>query len=95
MKFINRKKELKALRERLKSKNFELYIIYGRRRIGKTALSLESIQGKNFIYYLATEEDNLRRFKAVASKNFPQLKYIQLDWEVLFNFLKKQNNYHR
>jgi len=95
MKFINRKKELKALRERLKSKNFELYIIYGRRRIGKTALSLESIQGKNFIYYLATEEDNLRRFKAVASKSIPQLKYVQLEWEALFNFLKKQNNYHR
>lgn len=90
MKFVNREKELKTLREKLRSKHFELYIIYGRRRIGKTALSLESVRNKNFIYYLATEEDNLRKFKAVASKNFPQLKYIQLDWEALFNFLKNK-----
>ena len=90
MKFINREKELEALKEKLKTKKFELYIIYGRRRIGKTALSLESVSNKNFIYYLATEEDNLRKFKAVASKNLPQLKYIQLDWEALFNFLKNK-----
>ena len=90
MKFINREKELEALKEKLKTKKFELYIIYGRRRIGKTALSLESVRNQNFIYYLATEEDNLRKFKAVASKNLPQLKYIQLDWEALFNFLKNK-----
>ena len=90
MKFINREKELEALKEKLKTKKFELYIIYGRRRIGKTALSLESVRNQNFIYYLATEEDNLRKFKTVASKNFPQLKYVQLDWEALFNFLKNK-----
>ncbi|BFH74665.1 hypothetical protein SJAV_26090 [Sulfurisphaera javensis] len=39
--FIDRKRELKSLRERLLSPSFELIVIYGRRRIGKTALVLE------------------------------------------------------
>jgi len=39
--FKNREKELEAIKEYLKSNKFELLIIYGRRRIGKTELVLE------------------------------------------------------
>jgi|GEM_PF-5999287 len=35
-KFVNRTEELENIRERLKRKGFELIVIYGRRRIGKT-----------------------------------------------------------
>jgi len=88
MKFINRTQELKAIREKLQSKKFELYIIYGRRRIGKTALSLESMKGRDFIYYLATEENNLKKIKEVGIRKIPDLKYVEQDWEAIFNFLK-------
>jgi len=35
MKFINRKKELKAIKEKLDGPGLDFYVIYGRRRIGK------------------------------------------------------------
>ena len=89
-KFFNRKKEIKILKDRLKSKSFEFLVIYGRRRVGKTALILESVKNKNYIYYLATERKNLERFKETCSqktKNFTDLKN---DWEVYFKNLKNK-----
>jgi len=88
--FVNRENELESLRRRLKSQSFELIIIYGRRRIGKTALVLEAIKGleNESIYYLATERNNLLKFKDIVERKFPEVKYIKEDWEALFNFLK-------
>ena len=88
MKFINRKKELIAIREKLNTGNLEFYVIYGRRRVGKTTLSLASVKGKEFVYYLATEENNLKKFKEVASRIVPEIKYVEEDLEAIFNFLK-------
>ena len=36
MKFINRQKELDAIKAKLNGPDLDLYVIYGRRRIGKT-----------------------------------------------------------
>jgi AAA+ ATPase superfamily predicted ATPase len=69
MKFINRQKELDAIKAKLNGPDLDLYVIYGRRRIGKTTLTLASVKGKDFIYYLATEENNLKKLKDVASRN--------------------------
>jgi AAA+ ATPase superfamily predicted ATPase len=60
MKFINRKSELDAIKAKLNGPDLDLYVIYGRRRIGKTTLALASVKGKDFIYYLATEENWFR-----------------------------------
>ncbi|HDI31812.1 MAG TPA: ATP-binding protein [Thermofilum sp.] len=88
MKFINREDELKILQERLGSDRFELIIIYGRRRIGKTRLILESVKDREYVYYLAVESDNLRRFKETASKVVKEIKYVSEDWESMLYFLK-------
>ncbi|WP_372837830.1 ATP-binding protein [Pyrococcus kukulkanii] len=88
IKFVDREEELKALRERLNSERFELIIIYGRRRVGKTRLILEAIKGTPHVYYLATEGGNLRHFKATAEKVFPHIKYVKEDWEALLHALK-------
>ncbi len=88
--FIDREEELKAIRNRLGSNRFELIIIYGRRRIGKTRLVLEAVKDVEHVYYLAVEGDNLRYFKRVASKTVPELAYVQEDWEAYFNFLKNK-----
>ncbi|AKG91285.1 putative ATPase {AAA+ superfamily} [Geoglobus ahangari] len=88
MKFVDRMDELKTIRERLDSNSFELIIVYGKRRIGKTRLVLEAVKDKEHIYYLAVEGDNLRHFKRVASKVVPSISYSQEDWEAYFNFLK-------
>jgi Predicted ATPase (AAA+ superfamily) len=86
--FKNREKELEAIKEYLKSNKFELLIIYGRRRIGKTELVLEATKNVKRIYYLATTEKNLERFYSLCSKHFPEISKLRMDWEVLFDYLK-------
>jgi len=81
-------RNLGSLKEKLNSENFELIVIYGRRRIGKTRLILEAIRNREHIYYLAVEGDNLRHFKRFASKIVPEMAHVQKDWESYFNFLK-------
>jgi len=88
MRFVDREEELSALRSRLNSSKFELIVIYGRRRIGKTRLVLEAVKGREHIYYLAVEGDNLRYFKRSASRVVPELAHVREDWESYFNFLK-------
>jgi len=80
MKFVDREEELKALKERLNSDDFELVIIYGRRRIGKTRLVLEAVKNREHVYYLAVEGNNLKHFKRFASKVVSEVAYAQEDW---------------
>lgn len=54
-KFIGRKKELKKLETLYATEGFQMSIIYGRRRIGKSTLITEFIRDKNAIYYMATK----------------------------------------
>jgi len=87
-KFVNRNEELKALRERLSSDNFELIIIYGRRRVGKTRLVLEAVKDVPHVYYLAVEGDNLRHFRETAERVFPEARYARGSWEALLHTLR-------
>lgn len=60
--FLCREKELGILNKRYRNNSFECAVIYGRRRIGKTALINEFVSGKKAIYYSAlksTARDNL------------------------------------
>jgi AAA+ ATPase superfamily predicted ATPase len=51
MKFIGRSAELSAL-DRMYGKNsFEMMILYGRRRVGKTTLLKQFAEGKNVLFY--------------------------------------------
>lgn len=86
--FKNRGKELREINESLKSERFELVIIYGRRRIGKTELILRATKKRKRIYYLAVGEKNLERFYTVCLRNYPEVSKLKIDWEVLFEFLK-------
>ncbi len=85
--FVNRNNELDAIQNRLRNKKFEMIIIYGRRRIGKTRLVLESVKGLEHIYYFATESQNLAHFKLTAARIVPETAYAANEWEALFNFL--------
>lgn len=69
--FFGREFELKALNERYNSGRFEFLPIYGRRRVGKTAIIREFIRGKKAVFYTATESggnQNLRGLSAAIYK---------------------------
>ncbi|MDT7859235.1 MAG: hypothetical protein RQ930_04330 [Candidatus Aenigmarchaeota archaeon] len=72
----------------LSSNKFELLIIYGRRRIGKTELISQATKDMKRIYYLATTRKNLERFYSLCSKHFSEISKLKMDWETLFDFLQ-------
>ena len=69
--FIGRERELAALNKLYASDKFEFVVIYGRRRVGKTALISQFIDDKNAIYFMGVESNakqNLENFsKSILS----------------------------
>jgi hypothetical protein len=65
--FLGRENELKTLNKLYNSDKFEFAVIYGRRRVGKTALISEFAKGKDTIFFTGVESnakqnlDNLSR----------------------------------
>ena len=69
--FIGRKEELTKLEKLYKTDKFQMPVIYGRRRIGKTALINEFIKGKPAISFTAIESSknqNLENFSKCIMK---------------------------
>lgn len=63
--FIGRERELDALNKLYHSNKFEFGVIYGRRRVGKTALINKFIDDKKAIYFMGVESNakqNLENF---------------------------------
>lgn len=63
--FIGRKHELATLDKLYQSDKFEFVVIYGRRRVGKTALISHFIKNKKAIYFMGIESNsrqNLENF---------------------------------
>ena len=69
--FIGRERELATLNKLYASDKFEFVVIYGRRRVGKTALISQFIDDKNAIYFMGVESNakqNLENFsKSIMS----------------------------
>jgi AAA+ ATPase superfamily predicted ATPase len=64
--FIGRQGELQVLEELADSGRPELFVLYGRRRVGKTELLQQFTRGRRAAYFLAAqvrEKDNLRAFR--------------------------------
>lgn len=55
MEFIARERELGALNELYGKPGFQMIVIYGRRRVGKSTLIKEFIKDKRAVYYTATK----------------------------------------
>ena len=55
--FIGRERELTALHKLYASDKFEFAVIYGRRRVGKTALINEFVRDKKAIYFMGVESN--------------------------------------
>lgn len=85
-KFINRNKELSYLNQQYDSEESSLVVIYGRRRIGKTALIKKFLEDKSGLYFLCTEESekqNAENFKMIMKE---KLNNPLLNSETSFSF---------
>ena len=86
--FVDRKADCAELKRVLDAPGFAFMVLYGRRRVGKTRLVLETLKGRNYVYYLAVEKENLRYFSKLVVQKFPKASNLKEDWEVLLDFLK-------
>ena len=93
--FVNRTEELSRLQELYESEEAELAVIFGRRRLGKTALVKQSLKAyDDAIIYQAkqkTSDLQLEQFIDVAADTYPGLKRIREDWENVLGYLAEQD----
>jgi len=84
--FVGRDRELEVLRELASSGRPELFVLYGRRRVGKTELLQHLCNNRRAVYFLAAqvrERDNLRAFRDSLRETLddPLLENIEFpDW---------------
>lgn len=98
-KFIDRTEELSTLEKQYHHKGSSFVVIYGRRRVGKTALITKFIADKPSVFFLATEENernnrnSLKNAVALFTNN-ALLNAVSIDnWDILFSeFVKKQTD---
>ena len=93
--FIGRKKELNYLDSQYRNTESSLILLYGRRRVGKTALIEEFIKSKKHIYLLATQQDVniiIKSFAMQVAEFFnDDITYRNplTTWDDLFKYLIK------
>lgn len=97
--FIGRDEELAALERLYKSDKFEFVVIYGRRRVGKTALINHFVNDKKSIYFMGIESnekqnlENLSKSIIEFSSGMQTETYFasyQAALEYTFNLAKKE-----
>ena len=82
--FYCREQELQTMNRRYEKGRFECIVIYGRRRVGKTALINEFCKGKQTVYFSALNASSQENLEALSkaiylcknpdSSNFPTYK---------------------
>lgn len=95
--FVGRKRQLQSLRNELEESHPSLIMIYGRRRVGKSRLIIEALQGRTAVYFQAqrtTDRMNQNNFKQVlkqelSSERADLLKGIS-GWDNMFTILRQE-----
>lgn len=94
--FHGRDRELAVLEEIADSGRPELFVLYGRRRVGKTELLQRLCRGRRAVYFLAAQvrdRDNLRAFKATLQEglNDPLVENVEFaDWSSALGYVAER-----
>ena len=83
--FINRKEELQILEKEYKNTP-SFSVIYGRRRVGKTALISEYIKNKSHLYLYATESSLKNQLETFTNEI---IQLFNLPYKISFNSLEE------
>ena len=91
--FYGRKEELAFLRSKYESKEAQLIVLYGRRRVGKTELLRYFCKEKPHVFYVCREcidSEQLRLFSKKILDGSALASYVNTfdDWEDAFTFIK-------
>ncbi len=90
--FIGREKELNELESRYAEDTSQLVVVYGKRRLGKTALLKEFAKDKTHIFYVSREtidSEQIKLFSEEILEDNPVKEFISSfdNWEKAFLFL--------
>ena len=92
--FIGREKEFLEMNRRYAEKNFQLLILYGRRRVGKTTLLKEFCREKNHIFYSAEQSNeklNLEKFSAEIFRHYSETALEPFrSWEKALSYIEER-----
>lgn len=93
--FVGREEELATLEERYALDSFQMVVLYGRRRVGKTALLEEFCRGKRALMFTAqvqSDIDNLRDFSRAVVEHFglPATTPPFASWMDAFEFIAER-----
>ena len=94
--FLGRERDLGYLNELHDSGRPELFVLYGRRRVGKTELLQQFCGERKAVYFLAAQvrdRDNLRAFRLAASEALgdPLAATVEFpDWVAALGFLAER-----
>lgn len=90
--FVGRERELSRLERQAEKGTFQMAVVYGRRRVGKTALVSEFAKGRRALYFTALEQgdaDNLRDL-AVAASEFFGTNVLFASWKDAFDYISER-----
>ncbi len=95
--FVGRKDELNKLNQLYKRNEFQMVVIYGRRRIGKTTLINEFVKNKKAIFFSAEEATDVLNLETISNKIFDvfNMPKEQINgfksWNDVFSFLGEKS----
>lgn len=92
--FIGRQKELSDLNELYEQESFQLFVLYGRRRVGKTTLLNEFCKGKDTIFYSAEQSNNklnLEKFSSLVFQFYGETTLAPFSsWENALTYINER-----
>lgn len=97
--FIGREKELNDLNKLYIQDKFQLFVLYGRRRVGKTTLLKEFCKGKKTIFYSAeqsNEKINLEKFSGLVFQHYKETTLEPFSsWENALEYINDRQSEER
>ena len=98
--FIGRESELELLEKKYSENRFNLFIVYGRRRVGKTTLLKKFCENKPSIFFVGEENNDklsLQGFSKAVFEYYNLSKTIDSfgDWEKALTFVAEKATDHQ
>ncbi len=99
MKFVGRENELRSLNELYQQKEFQLFVLYGRRRVGKTTLLNEFCKDKKTIFYSAEQSNTKLNLEKFSERVFQYYKETTLEpfssWSNALTYIDRRQKEER